>query len=39
MASKPETIRARFENRVIEPLENLELKDGEEVYANHYPRL
>jgi predicted DNA-binding antitoxin AbrB/MazE fold protein len=31
MASKPATIRARFKNGVIEPLENLELKDGEEI--------
>lgn len=31
MASKPATIKARFKNGVIEPLENLELKDGEEI--------
>ena len=31
MASKPETIKARFKNGVIEPLENVELRDGEEV--------
>ena len=31
MASKPATIRARFKNGVIELLENVELKDGEEI--------
>ena len=31
MASKPATIRARFKNGIIEPLENVELKDGEEI--------
>jgi len=31
MALKPSTIRARFKNGVIEPLENVELDDGEEI--------
>jgi len=31
VVSKPATIRARFKNGVIEPLESLELKDGEEI--------
>jgi predicted DNA-binding antitoxin AbrB/MazE fold protein len=32
MTAKPAaTIKARFKNGVIEPLENLELKDGEEI--------
>jgi len=31
VASKPATIRARFKNGIIEPLENVELKDGEEI--------
>ena len=31
VASKPATIRARFKNGVIELLENVELKDGEEI--------
>lgn len=31
MTSKPATIRARFKNGIIEPLENVELKDGEEI--------
>lgn len=32
MVSKPATtIKARFKNGVIEPLESLELKDGEEI--------
>jgi len=31
MASKPATIKARFKNGIIEPLENLELRDGEEI--------
>ena len=31
MASKPATIRARFKNGIIEPLEDLELRDGEEI--------
>jgi len=31
MAAKPATIRARFKNGVIELLENVELKDGEEI--------
>jgi predicted DNA-binding antitoxin AbrB/MazE fold protein len=31
MALKSSTIRARFKNGVIEPLEDLELKDGEEI--------
>ncbi len=31
MALKPSTIRARFKNGVIEPLESVELDDGEEI--------
>jgi len=31
VTSKPATIRARFKNGIIEPLENVELKDGEEI--------
>jgi len=31
VASRPATIRARFKNGVIEPLESVELKDGEEI--------
>jgi len=31
MATKPTTIKARFKNGVIEPLESLDLKDGEEI--------
>jgi len=31
VASKPATIRARLKNGVIEPLENVEPKDGEEI--------
>jgi predicted DNA-binding antitoxin AbrB/MazE fold protein len=31
MAAKPATIRARFKNGIIEPLENVELRDGEEI--------
>ena len=31
MAAKPAIIRAKYKNGVIEPLENLELSDGEEV--------
>jgi len=31
MTAKSATIRARFKNGIIEPLENVDLRDGEEI--------